>query len=58
MSGLAGNEDFKVAVRTVSTLRNGQRAVSNRPLKIAGDSNEPQIFPSIIEDLTEEAGAA
>jgi PAS domain S-box-containing protein len=53
---LAGNEDFDVAVRTVSTPRNGQRAVSARRLKIAGD-NESQIFLSIIEDLTDKADA-
>ena len=47
---LSGNADFDVAVRPVSTPRNGRRAVSARRLKIAGD-NESQIFLSIIEDL-------
>ena len=53
---LAGNADFDVAVRTVSTPRNGRRTVSARRLQIAGD-NESQIFLSIIEDLTDEADA-
>jgi hypothetical protein len=55
---LAGNEDFKVAVRTVSTPHIGQRTVAARWLRIAADNNESQIILSIIEDRTDETHAA
>jgi PAS domain-containing protein len=55
---LAGNEDFEVAVRTVSTPHIGQRTVAARWLRIAGDNNESQIILSIIEDRTDETHAA
>lgn len=55
---LAGEENAEVAVQTWETPNNGQRRVSARRFRIAGDNNQSQIFLSMIEDRTDEARAA
>jgi PAS domain S-box-containing protein len=55
---LAGGENVEVAVQTWETPNNGQRRVSARRFRIAGDNRESQIFLSMIEDRTEETCAA
>jgi PAS domain S-box-containing protein len=55
---LAGDENVDVAVQTWETPNNGQRRVSARRFRIAGDSSQSQIFLSMIEDRTDEARAA
>jgi PAS domain S-box-containing protein len=55
---LAGDENVDVAVQTWETPNNGQRRVSARRFRIAGDNSQSQIFLSMIEDRTDEARAA
>jgi PAS domain S-box-containing protein len=55
---LAGDENVEVAVQTVETPNNGQRRVSARRFRIAGDSSASQIFLSMMEDQTDEAREA
>lgn len=55
---LAGDENVEVAVQTVKTPNNGQRRVSARRFRIAGDGSESQIFLSMMDDRTDEVRVA
>jgi hypothetical protein len=55
---LAGDPDRELAARTVVTPNNGQRTVTARRFRIAGDGDQSLVLLSLIDDRTDQAKVA